>query len=423
MKNFAIILNTSGPLFGGAEKRYTALFQYLYSQYPGNVYYLVSNDFYINIKQFSPDCNFENVIVLKNFKLNFLPIRKLKLKRSEIVENSLTDKTINHDPELELSSSTKIFRYFRSFIKQYYLFRQIDRIRKEKNIKIFIGVFSGILPLYFYLNKKYRKTGTIFSDMDSWFSNINDGDSNFWYKKYDSFNYGLEKSDKIDFLSPFILEGLLKRNVNLNKASINFTPCSFSDYSKCIPDIKKEFLVSYAARIFPDKNPLLFLEAAKIIIGKYPFVKFRLMGAGESYLEKEINQFILQNKLKDNVSFGFHPNPPEVFAESSVFVSIQSSNNYPSQSVLEAMACGNAIIASDVGDTRMFINENSGFLIPLEVISLVNALEHLINNREIALKLCKNAREYVLRNHTVEKCANYYLDLIEQTCVEIENKN
>lgn len=421
-KNFAIVLNTSGSLFGGAEKRFSNLFRHLYYFYPGNAYYFVSKELFIQIEQIFPDFKFNNVVILKNLELNLIPLNATKNSKKERVGEKLSGNEIsNVSCNLELSLKKRIFKYFKSYIKQYYLFRQIEKFRKKNDIKIFLGVFSGILPLYFYLNKRKRKTGVIFSDMDSWFSNINNDGKNNWYKKYDSFNYGLENSDSVDFLSPFILEGIINRKVNLNKGSINITPCSFSDYGKCIPGDKKDFLVSFAARIFPDKNPMLYLEAAKNIVKKYPYVKFNLMGEGLAYLHKEINYFINFNKLKNNIIFGFHPNPPEVFSESIIFVSIQTTNNYPSQSVLEAMACGNAIIASDVGDTRMFVNDEIGILIPLDLNSLVNALELLINNKEHALRLGKNAREFVLKNHTIEKCAEYYLDLFKQTGEKVES--
>jgi glycosyltransferase involved in cell wall biosynthesis len=300
---------------------------------------------------------------------------------------------------------------------------QLEKFREKLNIEIFLGVFNGILPLYFYLNKKNRKTGVIFSEMDSWFFNINERNINYWYKKYDSFNYGLENSDIIDFLSPFILEGILKRGIKPKPSSICITPCSFSDYSKCIPGNKKDFIVSYAARLAPDKNPILYLQAAKIIVNKYPYVKFSLLGEGLNYLHQEIIDFLKQNNLTDSVNYCFHPNPPKFFSESTVFVSVQTTNNYPSQSVLEAMACGNAIIATDVGDTRMFINDETGILIPLDLMSLVDALEQLIKDKGRAIMLGRNAREFVLKNHTIEKCADYYFRLFEQTTNMNQAKN
>ena len=99
-------------------------------------------------------------------------------------------------------------------------------------------------------------------------------------------------------------------------------------------------------------------------------------------------------------------------ADTSVFVSIQTTNNYPSQSVLEAMGCGNAIIATDVGDTRMFINENNGILINLEVSKLVNAIETLYLNKDLREQLGIYAYSYVRENHSIEKMAEYYVRFI-----------
>ena len=368
-----------------------------------------------------PGFNFTKVIVLKDLEFNNIFSSKIS-KDIKNYEKIPVSKTGNVLINKEHSLFMQIIKFLKSYIKQYYLFRQIRKAQKCQGINVFLGVFNGILPLYFYLNKSKRKTGIIFSDMDSWFSNIYDGNKYSWNNKYDSFNYGLEKSDFVDFLSPYIADGVQERKIRVNKESTSITPCSFSDYSKCLPGNKKEFIVSYAARIFPDKNPMLYLEAAKIIVKKYPFVKFNLMGTGLPGLQSEILEFIEINDLRKNVIFNFHPNPPEVFSESTVFVSIQSTNNYPSQSVLEAMACGNAVIASDVGDTRMFVNDEVGILIPLELNSLVDAMELLINNKDHALKLGKNAREFVLKNHTIEQCADYYLSLIEQASLKIESE-
>ena len=419
---FGIILNPSGPVFGGAQKRFTNLFQHLYFRYPENVFYFISRELHSQIHEIFPSFNFANIVVLNDLEFNFFSSSGNNSTGIKFKEWIIRRDTGNKQLNSKNSILRQIFKYLKFFIKQYYLYRQIEKIRKKNNINVFLGVFNGILPLYFYLNKSKRNTGIIFSDMDSWFSNIYNGDMYSWNLKYDSFNYGLEKSDFVDFLSPYIADGVLERKIRVNKKTISITPCSFSDYSKCIPGNKKEFIVSYAARIFPDKNPMLYLEAAKIIVKKYPFVKFNLMGTGLPGLQSEILEFIEINELRKNVIFNFHPNPPEVFSESTVFVSIQSTNNYPSQSVLEAMACGNAVIASDVGDTRMFVNEDVGILIPLDLISVVNAIELLINDREYALRLGKNAREFVIKNHTIERCADYYLSLIEKARIKIESE-
>jgi glycosyltransferase involved in cell wall biosynthesis len=304
----------------------------------------------------------------------------------------------------------KIFWYYKNLLKQKELFKQIENYRKEFDIKVFIGVFSGVLPLVFYLNEKPRKASVIFSNMDSWFSEVHSDMKKFWYRKYYSFNYALENSDCTDFLSPFIAEGVKKRNVKIKEENIMVAPCSFADYRKCRAGNKSGFEIAFSSRLEPGKNPMMFLEAVKIINKKYPEIKFQLLGEGT--LVHEIENFIAQNNLQAAVNFQFHKNPPEIFANTSVFVSLQKNTNYPSQSVLEAMACGNAIVATNTGDTNLFINSGNGLLINFSLEELAEALESLIKNKKLAQRLGENAKEFAVKNHTVEKYTAYLTGLI-----------
>lgn len=273
-------------------------------------------------------------------------------------------------------------------------------------------MFGGIIPLTFYMNESPSRAGIIFSDMDSWFTDVLEDAARLWYRKYYSFNYALENADAVDFLSPYILDGVRNRGIKLNEERSFVAPCSFIDYSKCVIGKKENFEISFASRLEPDKNPMMYLEAAKVILEEFPQVKFHLLGEGS--LVYDIENFISQNKLNDSVNFRFHNNPPEIFAETSVFVSLQSHTNYPSQSVLEAMAGGNAIIATGNGDTHLFINEKNGVLIKPNAGSLATALRSMIINIKNTRMLGNYASAYARKNHTVEKYTEYYLDLIKK---------
>jgi glycosyltransferase involved in cell wall biosynthesis len=215
----------------------------------------------------------------------------------------------------------------------------------------------------------------------------------------------------VDFLSPFILEGVRKRGIAIPAERARITACSFTDYAKCKAGKKDKLSIAFAGRLEKDKNPMLYLDAVSPLAAKYPNVEFHIMGEGRlsSAVEEKVNSLGLPNII----FHGFVPNPTEIFSETSVFVSIQTTNNYPSQSVLEAMACENAVIATDVGDTRMFINENNGTLISLEKEQLQRAIEKYILNPEVALEKGKYASQYVRREFTIEKAADYYLGLFE----------
>ena len=133
---------------------------------------------------------------------------------------------------------------------------------------------------------------------------------------------------------------------------------------------------------------------------------------GEGSLVYEIDSYIKKNGLEGTVNFRFHNNPPEIFAGTSVFVSLQSGTNYPSQSLLEAMACGNAVIASKTGDTELLINSENGLLIDLSVFQLAHAIESLIIDPGYAHKLGKRGREDVINNHTIEKYTAYFTGVL-----------
>ncbi len=406
LPNSAIVVFNYGA-FGGAALRYTRLFLELNNLYPGKWFFIVNSHLLKQVKLIFKDLPFDRILLIDE---NIIAVTE-----------DIPDKTPAFYPDnianpLEIDKNASFFRkiywYYKNKFRQKSLFKKIEKFRKEKKINVFIGVFSGILPLIFYLTQSPRKASVIFADMDSWFSDVLPDMNKLWYRKYYSFNYALENSDYVDFLSPYILDGIQNRNINIKKEAIAIAPCSFSDYSKCIPGNKTNFAAVFCARMEPEKNPLLYLEAAREILKKYPSVKFHILGEGT--LVKEVQSFINKNKLSDSINFQFHTSPPEIFAETSVFVSLQSNTNYPSQSVLEAMACGNAIIASNTGDTNLFINSNNGMLIDLNIKSLITALEKLIHDRELTKNLGINAREYAITHHTKDKYIEYFADLVQK---------
>jgi len=398
--------------FGGAPKRFTSLYFYLNQKYPGKFVYIINNHLLNQIMEIFPSNPLQNIEVIDE------PLsRDSRDSRNSANSTSWPRFYKGTVPDLmethkKTSFPRKTYQFFKNMLKQYRLYRKIEKLRMKHNIEVFVGIFSGILPLMFYMNSKQHRPRIIYSDMDSWFTDIHPPWKSFWYRKYFSFNYALENSDTVDFLSPYVLKGVRERGVKIPEERVSISPCSFTDYTRCSVGDKRNFEVAFAARLEPDKNPLMYLEAAREILKSRPDVKFHLLGEGT--LVKEINDFIENNRLKESVNFSFHPNPPEIFKDTSVFVSLQANNNYPSQSILEAMGCGCAVIAPDNGDTHLLVNENTGILISLEIDALVRALEKLISSPELTQRLGSNARKFVLENHTIEKYSEYFLNLLYQ---------
>ena len=394
------------------------LFKHLNKNYPGNFYLIVNSHLYNQLNNVFPDFNPENILIADS--------DKTAAENNPYIANSKNPSALSspdplhysdHSPDagvidINTSLPRKYYWYYKNFFRQKKLFRKIEKLRIENNIRVFYGVFGGVLPLVFYTMDKTKRASVIFGNMDSWFSDVHPDMKKLWYRKFYSFNYALENADIVDFLSPYILEGVKKLNVNLKNDSCFVSPCSFTDYSNCELKDKSVFEAAFASRLEPDKNPMMYLEAARIICNKFPGVKFHIMGEGS--LVNEVSGFIRQNSLGNSVSFSFHKNPAHVFSGTSVFVSLQTGTNYPSQSVLEAMACGNMIVASDTGDTNLFINSSNGMLIEPGTGKLAAALEYAILNRDETLRKGRNAALFAARNHTIEKFSEYFLGLLNK---------
>lgn len=392
--------------FGGAAKRYTLLYRELFQRFPENIFLIVNSHLYNQIISIFPELDTRNILVIDYEK-----------DTSGSEEKGNTTYYSDHSPDpVEIDKRTslprKIYWYYKNLSKQKNIYKKIEAIRIKYDIKVFAGVFSGALPTVFYLKDKRKRVSVIFANMDSWFSEVHPDMKQLWYRKYYSFNYIMENADYVDFLSPYILEGVKQRNVNISPGAISIAPCSFADYSKCSVGDRSKIEIAFSARLEPDKNPLMFLEAAAALHKKYPDIKFHLMGEGS--LVFEIEKFIAESGLAAAVNFKFHKNPPEVFANTGIIVSLQTGTNYPSQTLLEAMACANAVVASSTGDTGLFINKENGLLIDLNTNELVKALEELINNNTRLHQMGNNARELVLANHTAEKYCGYFISLLQK---------
>jgi len=407
--NTAFVIFSTGA-FGGAEKRFLNLSSFLSQKHPHNIRLFINPLMESHIRRIFPAQTFDYIDV----------IGKTSERANETTDSSGPVQYNDNSPDPlilneQVSLARKYYWYFKNKFKQKKLFYSIDALVKKYNVKVLIGIFAGGPPLVFYFEQPSRPA-VIFSDMDSWFTDVLTDTEKLWYRKYYSFNSILEKADAVDFLSPYIAEGVKKRGVKISEDKINIAPSSFIDYSKCLPGSKESFEFAFAARLEPDKNPMLYLEAALIILKKYPDVKFHILGEGS--LVSAVNEFISSNGPKEQINFTFHKNPPEIFSGTSVFVSLQSGTNYPSQSVIEAMACGNAVIASNTGDTGLLINSSNGVLVELSVNSVVSAMEKLITDRSLTKKLGDAGRDFVLQNHTIEKVSAYYTGLIKKVYSE-----
>lgn len=171
-----------------------------------------------------------------------------------------------------------------------------------------------------------------------------------------------------------------------------------------VPQALKQKRVVFLGRLERLKNPLLFIEAVGLLARKRR--DFRISLFDEGPLREAVDFRIRALGLTDLVDWNRLP-PGPVFARSLVAVTLQSRDNYPTQSLLEAMTCRAAVVASDVGSTHRLVNPDTGLLVPLDSNAVAAAIDSMLDQPERTARLGEAGRALVAREHRVELYAEH----------------
>ena len=152
------------------------------------------------------------------------------------------------------------------------------------------------------------------------------------------------------------------------------------------------------------------LTAFSLLSDKYPQTKLMIVGQGD--LEEHYHQTAQDLKINDRVIFKHNVDNQELVscyqqADVLVLPSINQSEAFGIV-LLEAMACGKPVIASNLPGVRgVFKNGEQGLLIkPNDIDDLKEKLSRIISNDKLAQRLGQSARELVEKNYTWEKAAD-----------------
>lgn len=209
----------------------------------------------------------------------------------------------------------------------------------------------------------------------------------------------------VDCLSEDLKKIIQSLNIAENN-NLKVTPCSFIDYELASVSAKR-YKICFVSRFETNKGIEMLLPALDEVFERwYPKLEFHFMGYGS--LQEEIESFLKGKTYMDRMNIYYCGEPMKELSDSLIFLSLQERENYPSQSLIEAMACGNAIVATDVGLTRQLVKEEFGILVH-DKQSLVEAIDNLLLDYDATILRGERARDFVMTEHTVEKYYNYLL--------------
>jgi len=174
-------------------------------------------------------------------------------------------------------------------------------------------------------------------------------------------------------------------------------------------------LVGFVGRLSAQKGLSNLLRAiAEMPLALRTGVDLVITGDGEK--RRALNDEAHMLGLADRTHFlGTRNDTPTIYSALDVFVLPSEQEAFP-MVVLEAMACGLPIIATDVGDTARIIEDGvSGLVVrPRNVDSLRQALSELLQNPDRARRFGEAARERVVKYFSSTQMAQTYLALYEE---------
>jgi glycosyltransferase involved in cell wall biosynthesis len=167
----------------------------------------------------------------------------------------------------------------------------------------------------------------------------------------------------------------------------------------------------------PVKNHDGFLRAAALVASRCPDTEFVISGDGP--LRSNLEQLARELGIHDRIRFlGDRRDVPAVLASLDIAV-MPSHSESLSNSLLEAMAAGKAIVATDVGGTTEVLHQrNTGLLVPkADVEALASAITEFVNNSELRQACGTRARKLAF-DYTFDKLRDRHIELYAEVLAE-----
>jgi len=200
------------------------------------------------------------------------------------------------------------------------------------------------------------------------------------------------------------------------------------DTNKYFPKIKQNgdqpLAINFIGRLHQKKGVEILIKAIKKLKDKS--LDFRVSIVGDGNLRKDLTMLVKDLKLEGTISFtGIQKEPLPFYQQADIIAMPSYAEGLPLV-LLEAMACKSSIVATEIGgitdviikkdsakitEKNFCICENGILVLPGDIEGLSNALEELVNNRQLRKKLSQKAYETILESYDLEKVIRCYLEL------------
>jgi glycosyltransferase involved in cell wall biosynthesis len=171
-------------------------------------------------------------------------------------------------------------------------------------------------------------------------------------------------------------------------------------------------VVTFAARLLEDKGVMEFVEAARLLKRRGVTAQFWLAGSLDSGNLTSVSEDFLSQWSEEGVVkvLGQQSDIPNLFANSNIVVLPSYREGLP-KALIEAAACGRAVVTTDVPGCREAIEPDStGLLVPVrDAAALADAIQSLIEDSDRRKQMGVSGRALAEREFAIEKVVDAHL--------------
>lgn len=209
------------------------------------------------------------------------------------------------------------------------------------------------------------------------------------------------RSDRID---------VIYNGIDLNRIK-QITAASLSAQNGCF---QPDFIIGTVANYNrPVKRVDLLIRSAEVILQKYPYVKFAIVGGG--VLEDELKALADSLGVRRSIIFtGKQDNAVQYIKAFQIGVLTSDSEGF-SNVLMEYMGAGIPVVATDIGGNPELVRHGvDGILVPRgNQHAIADACCYLINNEALREKMGNNGLQRIVENFSWERrvveIQHYYL--------------
>lgn len=184
-----------------------------------------------------------------------------------------------------------------------------------------------------------------------------------------------------------------------------------------VPELEGKPVVVMAARLLKDKGVFEFVEAARLLKQRGLVVDMRLIGSPDPCNPTSVTQLDLERWAAEGHIdlLGYRKDIAEQYAAAHIICLPSYREGLP-KSLVEAAACGRAVVTTDVPGCRDAITSGeTGLLVPIKnAEALADAIETLIVSPELRKQMGQAGRALAEEAFAIEKIVEQHMDIYQE---------